>query len=206
MDKHTGSKIFGNAGILMGTQVFTKLIGTVFTIIVARKLGVEEYGLYAFAVTFGHIFGIGALFGFPQLITRDLARETEKTDETLGSILVLEAAFSIIAIVVMVLTLILLGYSSHRILIVSIAGSATILTILLDVVAAFFRAHHRMELEAGMRVSGSLLNMSLGAGVLMLGYGILELSIIQFIAFSLILIFGLYLVFHNLARPSFTLK
>ena len=206
MNKQIETRIFGNAGILIGTQVFTKLIGTIFTIVVARKLGVEDYGLYAFAVTFGHVFGIGALFGFPRLITRDVARETEKTNETLGSILVLEAVLSCLAIVAMVLTLSLLGYSFDRILIVSIAGSATILTILLDVVAAFFRAHHRMDLEARMRFSASFLNMSLGAGVLLLGYGILELAVIQFIVFSIVLIFGLYMIFGKLARPSITLK
>jgi O-antigen/teichoic acid export membrane protein len=203
MDKKIGTIVFGNAGILISTQVLTKFLGTVFTIIVARKLGVDDYGLYAFAITFGHIFGTVALFGFPQLITRDLARKIDRTSETLGNILTLEAVLSVLAIAAMACTLIILGYDTHRIWIVSIAGAAAMLTVLLDVVAAFFRAHQRMELEAVMRISASVLNMSLGIVVLLMGYGVLELAITQFVVFSLILCFGLFLITRKLAHPSF---
>jgi len=133
MDKKVGTTIFGNAGILIATQVMTKMFGTVFTIVVARKLGVEDYGIYAFAITFGHIFGMAALFGLPQLITRNVARDIDRTDKTLGNIFTLEIAFSVVAIAAMVISLLIMGYSSYRILIVSIAGASAIITCLLDI-------------------------------------------------------------------------
>jgi len=205
MDKKVGTTIFSNAGVLIATQVLTKLFGTVFTIIVARKLGVEDYGLYAFAITFGHIFGMAALFGFPQLITRNVAREVDKTHKMLGAIFTLEAAFSVLAVAAMVVTLIILGYPAHRIWIVSIAGTSALLTVLLDIVAAFFRAHQRMELEAVMRITASVLNISLGVIVLLLGYGVLELAVTQLVVFGFILYLGVFLAVRKLARPSFSI-
>jgi len=205
MDKKVGTTIFGNAGILIATQVMTKLFGTIFTIVVARKLGVEDYGIYAFAITFGHIFGMAALFGLPQLITRNVARDIDQTDKTLGNIFTLEIVFSVIALAAMVIALFVMGYSSYRIWIVSIAGASAIITCLLDIVAAFFRAHQRMELEALMRVTASVLNISLGVVVLMMGYGVLELAIAQFFIFGFVLYVGISLVIRKLARPKFSI-
>ncbi len=198
------TRVLGNAATLIATQVGTKLVGTVFTIIVARQLGVEDYGLYAFAAVFGSAFGLMVAFGFPRLITRDVARTPATTSKVLGEILVLETIFSVLAIVVMMATLVMLGYETSRLTIVVIVGASMILNAVLGVVTAFFRAHQRMEWEALTRVTLSLLNMGVALPILLVGYGILGLSIAQFFIFLAVVLLAVALAARKLARPVYS--
>jgi O-antigen/teichoic acid export membrane protein len=204
-DKNVGAGLFGNTSILIATRVLTKAIGTVFTIVVARKLGIEDYGLYVFANSLGGMFGMAAVFGLPRLITRVVAREMDRTGETLANIIILESALLTLAVTGMVSTILLLGYSGHRLWIVIIGGSGALLVALLDINAAFFRAHRRMDLEALMRIPLSSLNLILGVAVLLAGLGILGLVVVQWIIYAFILVSGFILAMRKLGRPSFSL-
>lgn len=203
VDKKTGARIFENVGILMFMQVITRIFGAVFTVVAARKLGVEDYGFYSFATTFGNVFGLVAAFGFTGLVTREVARKIDRTGEVLGIVLVLESILSTLAVLAMILALVILGYPAGRILIVGLAGGGMLVNTVLNVVAAFFRAHQRMGLEAVMRISLSVLNMGMGVTVLFAGYGVLGLVIVQLVVFLLVLVLGLFLVASRLSPPQF---
>lgn len=204
INERVSARIFGNTGILVLTQVITKVLGTIFAVVAARKLGVESYGLYVFATTIGSIFGLLAAFGFSQLITREVARDEQHTGEALGQVLIIEAVFSTLAVALMVITLIFLGYPADRILIVTVVGVTMLLNAVLNVFAGFFRAHQRMGLEAVTRITASVLNLGLGLPILLAGSGILQLAIAQLVAFVVALLLGLYLLTHHLARPKFS--
>ena len=155
VDGRLGARIFGNAGILVGTQVISKVFGAVLAIVAARLLGVADYGLYMFATTFGMIFGLLTAFGLTQLVTREVARDVSRTGQTLGTVLILEAVLTFVTVLAMVVTLRVLNYPSDRLWIVVIIGSTMVLNSVLNVITAFFRAHQRMELEAVTRASCS---------------------------------------------------
>ena len=195
--------MFGNAGILIGMQAVTKVLGAILTIIVARRLGVESYGLWTFAGSLGGIFALVTTFGLSRLVTREVARDTLRTGETLGNILVLETVLSMIAAAGMAITLVLLGYSGDRLLIASVAGSVMLLNGVLGVIAAFFHAHQRMVLEAIMRIALSMLNLGLSLAVLFAGRGVLELAATQLGVFVLVVVLGIFLAATKLARPTF---
>lgn len=204
-NRKSGERVVGNASILIATQVITKPFGIILTIACARILGVEDFGLFVFANTLGGILALLAAFGLPKLVTRRVAREIDKTGEILGSILILEIFLSALAFLGMVGVLILLRYPVNRILIISIASIGMILSAVLDVIAAFFRAHQRMQLEAVMRISLSVLNMVLGLLVLFAGYGLVGVLTSQSAAFVLILALGLFLMVRYISHPSFSL-
>lgn len=203
-DQQLGARVFGNAGILVGAQVVSKLLGAVLVIVAARLLGVADYGLYTFAITFGLIFGLLAAFGLAQFVTREVARDLSRTGQTLGSILVLEAALTVVTALAMVITLRVLRYPSDRLWIVLIVGLTMVLNSVLNVITAFFRAHQRMELEAATRIAFSVLNLALSLAVLLAGYGIMPLALVQLAAFIAALALAVFLVGRHLARPVFS--
>ncbi len=204
VDNRLGARLLNNAAILLATQVITKFLGMVFTIIVARELGVADYGLWVFATSLGYVFGMLVAFGFPRLITREVACDLGRTSEILGRILGVQAAFSCLALAALAVTLLALHYSPGRAWIVGIGGAAMGLNAVLDVVAAFFRAHQRMELDGAVRITLSLLNLGLGVAVLLAGLGLLALAITQLAAFMFALLLSLFLVQRTLARPAFS--
>ena len=199
-----GARLLNNTAILLVTQVITKFLGTVFTIIIARKLGVADYGLWVFATSLGYVFGMIVTFGFPRLITREVARDLGRTSEMLGRILGLEFVFSSLAMAALAVTLLALDYPPDRTWIVGIGGAAMVLYAVLDVTTAFFRAHQRMGLEGAVRIALSLLNVGLGLAVLFAGLGLPALAVTQLVAFTLALLGSLFLIRRTLARPSFS--
>lgn len=194
----------GNASILIVTQLVAKVLGTVLTIVAARTLGVADYGLYMFALTFGGIFGLIAAFGLPQLITRQVARDTENTGEVLGAVLLVEAILSLAALLVMAAVLLLLDYSTQRLWIVLLAGSTMLLNAILGVITAFYRGHQRMGLEAAVRLLLSALNLGLSLAVLLAGLGIVALATVQLAVFVAVVLLAIALAARKLARPRFT--
>lgn len=202
-DKSVGAKIVGNAGILITTQVMTKILGAALTIVVARILGAQDYGLYGFSTTFGFIFGLLTTFGLAQLIPREVTRRINETGKILGDVFTIESWFSLIAFVVMIGVLLLLQYPAQRLWIAGIIGLTMILNAQLDILAAFFRGHQRMGLEAVQRIFLSVLNLGLGLAVLITGHGVLELAIVQLIACILALSLAVFLLVRKLARPVF---
>lgn len=200
------SRIFGNAAILIATQAITKLLGTIFAIAVARQLGVADYGLFAFAATLGVAFGLLAAFGLPRLITREVARKPTATAQVLGNLLILETVLSILAVLALIGTLVLLRYPTERLVIVAIVGASMVLNAVLGVITALFRAHQRMEWEALIRVCLSVLNLGMGLPILLAGFGLLGLSIVQLAVFSFVVMLAVILAMWKLARPVFTLS
>jgi O-antigen/teichoic acid export membrane protein len=199
-----GARLLNNTAILLATQVITKFLGTVFTIVIARELGVADYGLWVFATSLGYVFGMLVAFGFPRLIAREVARDLGRTSDILGRILGLEVVFSSLAMVALAVTLFALHYPPGRAWIIGIGGAAMVLNGVLDVTTAFFRAHQRMGLEGAVRITLSLLNVGLGLAVLFVGLGLPALAITQLVAFTLALLVSLFLIQRRLARPSFS--
>jgi len=198
-----GARILNNAAILLATQVITKFLGTVFTIIIARELGVADYGLWVFATSLGYVFGMIVAFGFPRLITREVARDLGRTSDILGRVLGLEVVFSSLAMIALAVTVLALHFPPERAWIVSFGGAAMVLNAMLDVTTAFFRAHQRMGLEGAVRITLSLLNIGLGVAVLFAGRGLPALAVTQLAAFTLAVFMSFVFIQRRLARPSF---
>jgi len=62
---------------LTGSLVAQKVLSFVYFAIIARQLGVEETGLYVFALAFTALFGIFADFGLTPVVIREVAKERD---------------------------------------------------------------------------------------------------------------------------------
>jgi len=194
-----------NTGILVALEIITRITGMILTIAIARTLGPADFGFFTFAFSFGGLFGILATFGLDRLVTREVARDHERTGSYLGRVLVVETALSTIAMVLMLAILPALGYQPSRILIVAMAGAIMLLDSFIRLIACFFRAYQRMEYEALVRTFLRVVNVSISLAVLCLGYGLMALVAAQLVVFTLALLLSLFIVRRKIARPVFTL-
>ena len=90
------TKIAKNASVLVVTDIVIRLLGTILTITIARKLGAADLGLLAFAISFATPFALLAGFGFNNLISRDVAQDLNRTSSYFGTIFIIKTIFSII--------------------------------------------------------------------------------------------------------------
>lgn len=74
------SKLLGNAIISVGIKALGIIFGLITTVILARALGVEEYGVYTYVLAVVNLLAVPAMFGLPTLIVRETARAEVNED------------------------------------------------------------------------------------------------------------------------------
>jgi len=195
-----------NAGILVMTDVVTRILGALLTIFIARKLGAANLGLLAFALSFTELFSFLTNFGFRNLISRDVAKEPHKTGSYLGSISVIKLVLSVLVLFLIISTLYLMHCTQEKMLVVCIAAFIMVLTSFIDFFAAFFRAHQKAEYEALIKIILSFLRISTGLIILFLGYGLVPLMSVQFLVYLFSFALGFSLVVKKLSKPDFNIK
>jgi len=80
-------------------------VGLLVTVWVARFLGPKQFGLLSYALAYSALFGPIAGLGLNEIIVRDLVRDPESANSTLGSAFVLQTLGSLTAIFLIVTTL-----------------------------------------------------------------------------------------------------
>ena len=68
----------GGASILL--RVFSKVLALLLAVVLARGLGADGYGVYAYAVAIVTLIAIPAQFGVPQLVIRETAKAAVKRE------------------------------------------------------------------------------------------------------------------------------
>ena len=160
---------------LTGSLVAQKVLSFVYFAIIARQLGVEETGLYVFALAFTALFGIFADFGLTPVVIREVARERDHSQFSpdvkirFTVSLRLKMLFMVLSAVLAVGFTKLLGYEERTLMLVL----ATTGVMMLDAVHVFaygiLRGVQNLRFEAMGMFFGQLLVVSLGGWVLFNG-------------------------------------
>ena len=85
-------KIVDNIGWLFFDKIVRMGIGLLVGVWVARYLGPERFGLLSFAAAFAGLFSPLSTIGLPSIVVRDLIRDPESKEESLGAAALLQFA------------------------------------------------------------------------------------------------------------------
>ena len=181
--------IFGvlarNALSLLTANVLSSAVGFAVTILLVRYLGVAGFGRYTYFTTYAALFGILSNFGLYLVLTRRVAAAPREAGAGLGSVLLLQALLSPLALAVTVGTA-LPFHPGSEVLPIALAGIGVILASAAGTYGAVVTGHERIHLNAAVSVGMAGL-----WGLLVLGLIALRLGV-----FSLIVLF----VIHKLAN------
>jgi O-antigen/teichoic acid export membrane protein len=83
-------KALTNTGWLFGDQILRMAVGLLVGVWVARYLGPEQFGLLNYAMAFVSLFGAIASLGLNGIVVRDLVKNPESANATLGSTFLLQ--------------------------------------------------------------------------------------------------------------------
>jgi len=199
-------RLVRNTGILLNVEVFSRFVGIILFMVAGRKLGPEGIGLYGLALALGGIFSQLPLFGFEKLISREVAKDLSRAGFYLGRVVILKTILAIMGLVLIVPALIVMGYEFDRGWIVMVVCATIFSQTFITYYNAFYRTFSKVEYEAIVRISLSLVTTGLGLYVLYSGYGLPGFVISQLVSTLLCLFLSNLIVGRKIAPFHFGLK
>ncbi len=138
--QHAGfQKYFRNTGWLFISKVFILVINLCVSILIAKKLGPEQYGTFSFIISFVSIVGF-TLFSIDSLLIKKLHDDKDQTKQILGSGIIIKLINSFVTILTVTLTAILFANTPTTILMVFVYSTFTIFQSF-SVVDYYFKIH-----------------------------------------------------------------
>ncbi len=173
----------------------TRILPALLFIVVARKLGGEDFGKLSFAYSFAGICFIVTDFGLSTILIRDVSRRKELTREYVGNILMLKIVISFICISVIGLFVLFTDYPADIITILVVFGGVMFFKALIDFFCAVLNAHERMDLETVLKGTNNVLLFLSGIVILLVGFGLFGLANVFLVVYSIGSIIGFYIVY-----------
>ena len=100
-------QVLSNTGWLFADNILRLGVGLFIGVWVARYLGPDQFGLFSYAMAFVSLFGAIASMGLNGIVVRDLVKQPETANITLGTAFVLQLIGGLLAFT---LSVIVIGY------------------------------------------------------------------------------------------------
>ncbi len=174
-------RVARNSAVLSAMNIVARLISFAFAIVVARLLGPDGVGAYYFAVVVVSWFEIVLNFGLNTYLTREVARDRAHAGAYFRHTTALRLLLSAGTAPVFMLVLLggrSIGYFNDQVaLTIAILGGSQVISSLNSGLSALFFAYERGEVPAALSVISALATATIGAALLMLGWGVPALAI-----------------------------
>jgi len=192
--KNTIFLTFGNA--------IAKACGFVLTVLMARKLGAEQFGLFFTALAWSAIAFQAGAFGLDILLKRDLPRKLQQTRKYLANALALRLVLSAIVVLLLLLITSRIDRSSQAALVFSLVAAFYAIDLISNLVLAVFEAHELMEYEAAIILLRSILTLAFGAWALYSGLDVVMVAAVYVVIGTLALLAAFGLLSRKIVKLS----
>jgi len=167
-----GKRVVANAVYLMATNVWRIVVNMGVFFIIARVMGAEELGRYAFALSYATLFSIACDLGLNDLIIRQVAIDKAAAPRYLTAAFIIRV---LMGVVVTGATAVTIGVSGKptavQELVLAAALNTSLVTGVETIVVAFFYAYERMSYVLALGLIRSTLNAGVGIGAAYAGLG-----------------------------------
>ncbi len=187
-------RIGRNLSSLVLAQLITQILTLVVSIVLARSLGVEQYGIFVFGFAFPSWFILFVSLGLDSVYTIEVAADKGKAGHYLTTVALLRLPLVALAVLSMwVFTYLVLSDPFSR-TITLLLGIAGILQTYAGTFTSVFRAFERIEFDALVLVAERLVTTAAVILLLVLGHGLFEISFVYIAGGILILVLSMVLV------------
>ena len=180
--------IFKNTSWLSISQIITSVCAFIWTIIIARYLGVSDYGIVSFAISFTGIIGIFMDIGMSTYITREIAKHKHLLSKYLSNVFLFKILLAALLFLISGLILFYLGYNQLTIIITLIFSIEMVFMTMVGLFNGIFQAFEKLKyqsigtiLNSSFLLLGILITIGLDLGVLFIA---VSYTIGYFIYFS----------------------
>lgn len=195
--------IFKNMSWLLVSQIVASICGFIWTILIARYLGVNDYGILGFAISLTAIVAITLDWGISTHIVRHIATDYDSAPKYLGNAIPLKSIFTIGTIFITLIILILMKSDE---LTITITLLFLIERILISFIGLFNGCFQAFEEGKYQGIQNTLVNIILLIFILITIFtdlGIYGISISYVVANVIALIYEYYVLQKHIAKPKF---
>lgn len=197
--------IFKNMSWLVVSQIIASICGFIWTILIARYLGVNDYGILGFAISLTTILSVTIDFGINTHATRNIATDYDSAPKYLGNAIPLKSIFGIGTFI---LTLIILILMKSDELTITVTLLFTIESIIKSVMLLIYGSFQAFEEGKYQGISNTLLNLILLTFIFISIFsdiGILGISLSYILANIIAFAYTYFALVKHITKPKFEL-
>ncbi|WP_405306874.1 flippase [Methanobrevibacter sp.] len=197
--------IFKNMSWLLISQIVASICGFIWTILMARYLGVTDYGIFGFATSFTAILAITVDLGISTHIVRHISTDYDSAPKYLGNAIPLKIIFSIGC---MLISLIILLVMKADEIVITVTLLFTIEIIIKSYINLFNGSFQAFEEGKYQGIGNTILHVILLIFILITIFtdlGIYGIAISYILANLIALIYEYYVLTKNVFKPKFEL-
>lgn len=198
---HVLFRLAANAASILASDTVNRATTFVLYALVARYLGAFEFGQMSLALSLFYLFQVTAVAGLKTLITREVAKDRDKTELYLvnGSLLV--AASSLASIAVLGLFLWAMSYSADTTSVILLLSLGLLPYALSAVCEAVFQAWERMQYIAYANVTANIGRVGMAFLLMAQGHGLRSLVLLILLSYVAIAAMEWVLLARNVLTP-----
>lgn len=196
-------RIFSNMGWLASSQLIITVCTFIWTIVIARYLGVAEYGIYGFAISLTGILIIIADFGINTHIVRDVSTNNCIASKYLGNAIPLKSVFSAAAFIVMIVILFLMHCDELTVKVTMLFAIEMILGSFFNLLKGAFQAFEKVRYQA---IANNIRHIILLVFILISIYtdmGIFAIAVSYILSNVITLAYGFHALKRNIVKPKY---
>ncbi|MBN2454482.1 flippase, partial [Candidatus Woesearchaeota archaeon] len=190
-----------NTGSLFIGEIVSRALYMLFFIVLARELGVSDFGLYSFVFAIASIFLIFSDMGLAMILVREVARDKAKSREYLSSIFSFKIFGSFVMAAAVSAFFVLFGVRETA-LAIAIVMLASFFNAITEPMRNTFLAYEKHHYYAMMAVFERAITTGLGLAFLLSGKGLLAVLWVFVISYAINFAVSTILVVKRFTRFS----
>ena len=195
--------MFNNFSWVLISQILVSILGFIWTILIARYLGVSKNGIIGFATSLVGIFGLTLDLGVTSYTVRQIATDNDSAQKYLGNVFPLKCILSIGSFVLLLIVLILMKCDELTITITLLFMINSIFQTIITTLNGSFQAFKKMKYQG---IGNILLNVLLFLFILLSVYtdlGIYGITESYVLANFMGLVYEYYAFNKHIIKPKF---
>lgn len=177
---------------MMGEKVLTMGLAMVVSIVVARYLGPENYGILSYAVSLASLFAIATHMGLSGLVVRELVNKPEKHEELMGTIFGIKFGGALLAFITFLIFIIATGNTSEAEFWVLLVVSGIILLKPFEIFDFWFQAKVKAKYSSIVKATSTIAISIIKLGFVLIGAKLLAFAYAYLIQAVLIALLFIY--------------
>jgi len=197
--------IFKNMSWLLVSQIIASVCGFIWTILMARYLGVERYGIFGFATSFTAILVIIVDLGISTHIVRHIATDYDSAPKYLGNAIPLKVLFSIACTIITLIALIIMNVNE---LVIKVTLLFTLEMIIKSYVNLFNGSFQAFEEGKYQGIGNTILHLILLVFILIAIFtdlGLYGIAVSYILANAIAFIYEYYMLTKHVTKPKYEL-
>lgn len=178
-----------NTAIKLGSELIGRAASFVLMVLAARQLGETDFGWYNYGLALGFVLAQLADMGLQVLISREVAVHERQAQANVRTAFQIKLGLSLL--VIALLLLFTQGYETSIRFSLRLLGIMLLSQTYLEFVGYVFRGQQALWQEAWLLAGARVLSAVIGLGVLVLGGGLVELTISGVVVILTVTLLGL---------------